>query len=83
MNNELTHQRIVVRWHTIALVDVRVPTYSWAAWDVQTGDEAWAWDKGLWIFGVDTALKGVAVELDVLLLDREWVTGANGDHLTD
>src|SRR6185312_4168403 len=78
VHDELADHRIVVRRNAIAVVDVRVDAHAGAAGAFEALDRAGTGHERIRILGVDAAFDGVAVDLDVGLLDRQLL--AAGDQ---
>jgi len=94
VDDQLADQRVVVGGDNVAGCHMRVEPHPKAAGGDQLVDSAWAGaEVGGRVFGVDPALNCMAAGDDVVLRQREFLTGSNanlgldevdaGDHLSD
>src|SRR5690606_11789801 len=81
--DQLADQRVVVRRHRVAAVQVRVDADAVAARGVEVLHLAGAGHEVVRVFGFDAAFKGEADGIHVFLLDRQLVAGGDAEHLLD
>ena len=67
VGDDLADQRVVVRRHAVAVVEVRVDAHAVAARRVEGRHLAGAGHEGVRVLGIDAALERVAAKLHVLL----------------
>src|SRR5690606_11199318 len=79
VRDQLTDERIVVRGHAIAGIDVRIDPDTGAARRMPVGDEPGAWGEFVGVLGVDAAFDGVTAQDDVLLPEPELLAGGYPD----
>lgn len=72
-----------MRGNAVAAVQVAVHAHTIAARGVEMLDQTRAGHEVVGVFSVNPALEGMPAELDVFLLDRQWVAGGYADHLFD
>mmetsp|Transcript_32913 Transcript_32913/g.72695 ORF Transcript_32913/g.72695 Transcript_32913/m.72695 type:complete len:291 (-) Transcript_32913:657-1529(-) len=83
-HNQLAQQRVVVGWHQVLGVHVAVHAHMGATGGKVGGHAAGTGAEVLeWILGVDTALNGVTLELDILLCELELLALCHLDLLLD
>ena len=76
-DTDFADQAVVVRRDAVALVDVAVDTDAEAAGQVAAFNQARAWNEVVRVFGVDTALKRMAFNLDVFLFVLQRQAGCD------
>ena len=76
-NADFADQAVVVRRDAIALVDVAVDADAEAAGQVAAFNQARAWNEVVWVFGIDTALKRVAFDLNIFLFVLQRQAGCD------
>ena len=82
MDEQLGHQRIVVRRHAVAGDDVRVEAHAGTAGRLPARDQAGRRaEVGGGVLGVDAALDGAAAVHDVLLREAQLLAGGDADLL--
>ncbi len=79
MSDEFADHRVVVGRYLVAVVDVRVDAHTGTARHVSTVDGSGRGHEGIRIFGIDTALDGVAVDADIILAVAELFAGGDQD----
>src|SRR5688500_7728198 len=76
--DQLREHRIVVQRYLAALLDAGIPTNTWTGGHVQEADAARRWKKAARrIFTGDSALDRPAARHDVLLRERQLLTGGD------
>src|SRR5690606_37244051 len=83
VDDQLADHRVVVRWHAVAFVDVRIHAHAGAAGGVEVLDQAGRGHERLRILGVDAAFDRVAAQHDVFLPDRQLLPRRDQQLLAD
>src|SRR5262245_29226064 len=65
VGDELADERVVVRWHEIVVIDVRVNADARSARHVPRGDASRRWNEFIRVLGVDAAFYGMAFERNI------------------
>ena len=78
MHDQLADQAVIVRRDGVAGIGARIDAHTETAWRMEMRDLPRRGPKGTRILGVDAAFDGMAVEANVLLLERE--RRARGDR---
>ncbi len=79
VHDDLADHGVVVRRHKVIGVNMRIHAHARAAGHVPGGDPAGRRDKLVRVFGIDTALDGVAFDFDLALRERQLFTGRHLD----
>ena len=83
VGDDLADQRVVVRWHGVAAVQVRIDTYAITTWSMEVLHLAGAGHEVVRVFGVDAAFQRMAANHYVTLLERQLVASGDAEHLLD
>jgi hypothetical protein len=83
VDDELADQAVVVGRNAIALIGTGIDPDTKAAGRMETRDRAGRGRKGARVLGVDPAFDGVAGEADLVLGERQPLTGGDEDLLVD
>ena len=76
-DTDFADQAVVVRRDAVALVNMAVDADAEAAGQVAAFNQARTWNEVVRVFGVDTALKRVAFDLNVLLFVLQRQAGCD------
>src|SRR6478672_10375683 len=83
MHDQLADQAVIVRWDGVAGIGARIDAHTETSWRMEMRDLPRRGAKGTRILGVDPAFDGMAVEANVLLLERKRRARGDADLLDD
>src|SRR5262245_41257949 len=79
--DQLADHRVVVRWHEVTRVGVRIDTHARSAWCMPCGDASWTRREPVWILGVYPAFDRGPAYGDITLTEAKFLARSNSDLL--
>ena len=79
IHNDFANHRVVIWWHKVVGVDMRIHANTGTTWRVPHGDSPRRWHEVEWVFRIDAAFDGMAFESDSALRHFQMAAGGDSD----